>query len=606
VKRQHSVREARGLCPEMIFVQVPTKHSKADLQIYRDAGASVAEELGKHGIIERASIDEAYLDVTKEANELLEKCERGELSFLRDVLESEFVNGCHVAGALEWECNQKKQKKNGGDFDGDDVVVEPVIKYASHRSLRAGAVDEKNNDDGEDDDENNDGKNNNDNINNERKAGDPPPQDKSTKSWLRDRLESEWTFSEKLKICGAYVCNVARKACVDNLSYTLSCGVSSNKMLAKLTSGMNKPNCCTILGEWYTPALLENLPIDRIRGLGGQLGAELSAALDVSTIGALARLDRKTLLAALRGDEKRTLWVQRASRGVDDEPVKERAAPKSIQTSKTFRGRMGLETTESVLKWIGELASELAERVELDAKDWNRHPKTLTLGVKSDLVNHFVNRSAPLSGSGGHEVSADSLKQQGGNIFQKFLADYRHNKAFRCSVLSLTVSNFKSEVEKSDVGNGLGKFLQKGVDVFGLNYEEKDSSSVPPSAQTTPLKQQQQKKLSIFEKKELKIANTTRNNKEETDEQRVKREELYNAQILSGIDEETLRAMPADIQQELRKNFGLVDNNNNTNKRKTIITSTTKTNNNEVHQQKKKNNSRNNSIATFFSTTRKK
>lgn len=104
----------------------------------------------------------------------------------------------------------------------------------------------------------------------------------------------------------------------------------------------------------------------------------------------------------------------------------------------------------------------------------------------------------------------------------------------------------------------------------------------------------------------MKIANTTRNNKEETDEQRVKREELYNAQILSGIDEETLRAMPADIQQELRKNFGLVDNNNNNNKRKTIITSTTKTNNNEVHQQKKKNNSRNNSIATFFSTTRKK
>ena len=56
----------------MIFVQVPTKHSKADLKIYRDAGAKVAAELAKHGTIERASIDEAYLDVTKEANAVLE------------------------------------------------------------------------------------------------------------------------------------------------------------------------------------------------------------------------------------------------------------------------------------------------------------------------------------------------------------------------------------------------------------------------------------------------------------------------------------------------------------------------------------------------------
>ena len=64
-------------------------------------------------------------------------------------------------------------------------------------------------------------------------------------------------------------CNVAREDCFVNLGYTLSCGVSSNKMLAKLTSGMNKPNCCTILEESFTPSLLENLPIDRIRGLGG-------------------------------------------------------------------------------------------------------------------------------------------------------------------------------------------------------------------------------------------------------------------------------------------------------------------------------------------------
>ena len=95
----------------MIFVQVPTKHSKADLKIYRDAGAKVAAELAKHGTIERASIDEAYLDVTKEANAVLEKCERNEMDFYRDVLMSERVSRSHVAGALEWEARERRRKE---------------------------------------------------------------------------------------------------------------------------------------------------------------------------------------------------------------------------------------------------------------------------------------------------------------------------------------------------------------------------------------------------------------------------------------------------------------------------------------------------------------
>ena len=95
----------------MIFVQVPTKHSKADLKIYRDAGAKVAAELAKHGTIERASIDEAYLDVTKEANAVLEKCERNEMDFYRDVLMSEKVSRSHVAGALEWEARERRRNE---------------------------------------------------------------------------------------------------------------------------------------------------------------------------------------------------------------------------------------------------------------------------------------------------------------------------------------------------------------------------------------------------------------------------------------------------------------------------------------------------------------
>ncbi|CAL6302121.1 unnamed protein product [Bathycoccus prasinos] len=608
VKRNMKIGEARRCCPEMIFVQVPTKHSKADLKIYRDAGAKVAAELAKHGTIERASIDEAYLDVTKEANAVLEKCERNEMDFYRDVLMSERVSRSHVAGALEWEARERRRKEKkrmrASLSDGSSGQQEVVVTYASHRDLRRGAVDEidasnktsinNNNTDKED-------KENEEHV--ERKAGDPPPQDEASKSWLNRPL-SEWSHREKLKIAGAYVCNVAREDCFVNLGYTLSCGVSSNKMLAKLTSGMNKPNCCTILEESFTPSLLEHLPIDRIRGLGGNLGEELSEVLGVTTIGGLAKADRKSLLMALGRDEKKTLWVQRAARGVDDDPVKERSAPKSIATSKTFRGAMCLETTDQVLKWIGELAEELSERTELDGQDWKRHPKTLTLGIRSNLTAHSAHRSHPLSGSG-NDCQADNLKTLGGTIFKKFLAEWgiMNNRGFQCTVLSLTTSNFKLEVEKSDVGQGLGKFLKRGVDVFDL-FDGGEEKLIMKSAKSSPRKKgeeeenEEQTRFTTLSPPAANKARTTttmpssslhdvsgedaplftkkkKNNvvvvpiapppppeggekknirPRETLEEKRKREALYNAQLESGIDEETFRSLPPDIQQELRKN----------------------------------------------------
>jgi DNA polymerase eta len=68
VKRQMRGDEAVALCPDMVLVQVPVRHGKADLTLYRDAGAAVLEILAGGGVVaERASIDEAYLDLTEAA-----------------------------------------------------------------------------------------------------------------------------------------------------------------------------------------------------------------------------------------------------------------------------------------------------------------------------------------------------------------------------------------------------------------------------------------------------------------------------------------------------------------------------------------------------------
>ena len=58
--------EAKEKCPEIILARVPEARGKADLTRYREAGAEVIEVLQTFSdICERASVDEAYLDLTE-------------------------------------------------------------------------------------------------------------------------------------------------------------------------------------------------------------------------------------------------------------------------------------------------------------------------------------------------------------------------------------------------------------------------------------------------------------------------------------------------------------------------------------------------------------
>jgi hypothetical protein len=65
--------QARAVCPEIILVQVCVAHKKADLAIYREAGAKVINIPARYGPTERASIDEAYVDLTAAAQAKLKE-----------------------------------------------------------------------------------------------------------------------------------------------------------------------------------------------------------------------------------------------------------------------------------------------------------------------------------------------------------------------------------------------------------------------------------------------------------------------------------------------------------------------------------------------------
>uniref|UniRef100_A0A915EUS5 DNA polymerase eta n=1 Tax=Echinococcus canadensis TaxID=519352 RepID=A0A915EUS5_9CEST len=65
VTRSMNGDAAKNQCPDLLLFQVPMRRGKADLTKYRDASAEVIKSISKFtSKIERASIDEAYIDAT--------------------------------------------------------------------------------------------------------------------------------------------------------------------------------------------------------------------------------------------------------------------------------------------------------------------------------------------------------------------------------------------------------------------------------------------------------------------------------------------------------------------------------------------------------------
>uniref|UniRef100_A0A3Q2YJ79 DNA polymerase eta-like n=1 Tax=Hippocampus comes TaxID=109280 RepID=A0A3Q2YJ79_HIPCM len=58
------VDDAKKLCPDLQVARVRESHGKADLTPYREASVEVIQVMSRFAVVERASIDEAYMDLT--------------------------------------------------------------------------------------------------------------------------------------------------------------------------------------------------------------------------------------------------------------------------------------------------------------------------------------------------------------------------------------------------------------------------------------------------------------------------------------------------------------------------------------------------------------
>lgn len=86
------------------------------------------------------------------------------------------------------------------------------------------------------------------------------------------------------------------------IGYKCSAGVAHNKILAKLVCGLHKPNKQTVLPHNSIPEFYKDLPIKKIKSLGGKFGVAITDQLQVSFMGDLTQFSEKELIRKF--DEK--------------------------------------------------------------------------------------------------------------------------------------------------------------------------------------------------------------------------------------------------------------------------------------------------------------
>jgi len=140
------------------------------------------------------------------------------------------------------------------------------------------------------------------------------------------------TASRALFGDGATIGRAIRAAVLDEVGLIISVGVATTKLVAKVASDLRKPDALVVVPPGQEAAFLAPLPITRLWGVGAQTATALRE-LGVTTIGDLAALE-PNLLERRFGKHGASLSVR--ARGIDPDPVEDRAAAKSIGHEHTF------------------------------------------------------------------------------------------------------------------------------------------------------------------------------------------------------------------------------------------------------------------------------
>lgn len=207
-----------------------------------------------------------------------------------------------------------------------------------------------------------------------------------------EQLSFDEAFGEPPHLAGASArdveefCEALRRRVHDETGLIASVGAGSGKQIAKIASGLAKPDGIRVVPRAEERTLLDGLAVRRLWGIGPVAEEKLNR-LGIETIGQLAALtdaEVANILGATVGPA-----LHRLARGIDDRPVAERAEAKQISAESTFA--VDLTSLEQLHEAIDPIAEHAHQRLLRDG----RGARTVTVKLKKSDMSTLT-RSATL------------------------------------------------------------------------------------------------------------------------------------------------------------------------------------------------------------------
>ncbi|ORA23757.1 DNA polymerase IV [Mycobacterium angelicum] len=207
-----------------------------------------------------------------------------------------------------------------------------------------------------------------------------------------EQLSFDEAFGEPQQLAGASAedvetfCEELRRRVRDETGLIASVGAGSGKQIAKIASGLAKPDGIRVVRRAEEQPLLGGLPVRRLWGIG-PVAEEKLHRLGIETIGELAALtdaEAANILGASIGPA-----LHRLAGGIDDRPVTERAEAKQISAESTFA--VDLTSLDQLQEAIEPIAEHAHQRLLRDG----RGARTVTVKLKKSDMSTLT-RSATL------------------------------------------------------------------------------------------------------------------------------------------------------------------------------------------------------------------
>jgi len=163
---------------------------------------------------------------------------------------------------------------------------------------------------------------------------------------------------------------------------TCSVGIGPNKLIAKMTSSIKKPDGITVVSPNELESFLLPLKMSKLWGIGDVTAGKLQK-MGVVMIKDLAEHDA-THLSSTFG-KNRGIWLKKAAAGIDDSPLKERDGSEQISRIST----LPKDTLD--IKLISQLLNKLVEDVICKLDSMELSFRTVTVMVINSNFRMYTN-----------------------------------------------------------------------------------------------------------------------------------------------------------------------------------------------------------------------